>query len=424
MIIAPILMAILIISASSAQAQITVETLYPTYTSATSVILHGHVYEIEDMDDGDTLQIYFELNEPGGPVATSQVFLVTNKTEDEHFVAPMYGLDGDTDYEYRIFAGAIDGDPILVVGDIETFETEELDFDAPTVGTNYATAESSNSATLSGTVEEFGGYNESTNYFKIGTDPTNLNIVSPSIITKDPFGFFEIDQNKDLQPEKVTYFQACGFNLSGESCGDVEFFNTHGKSPVDIIINDLEQIGTCSYKIDYDVQMGGGLPLSATATLRVGNPDGEEAFYTREFLYEGDDDEIIIDYSMFVLAGIDIDDEKSLFSLRVTSAGITGRVSGIILFDGETCEDEFGFMMRTTDTDDIDIFPNPATDKIAIKNKEKGEIKIFDVAGQMIQSYEIESGLTEVYISHLPAGVYMIEYQNDHSRSVKKIVKQ
>ena len=77
--------------------------------------------------------------------------------------------------------------------------------------------------------------------------------------------------------------------------------------------------------------------------------------------------------------------------------------------------------------DDINIYPNPATDKITIEIL--GAIKetilaIVDIEGQLLITQQINELKTQIDINTLPSGVYFVRLTNDKTVEVGKIIKE
>jgi len=78
----------------------------------------------------------------------------------------------------------------------------------------------------------------------------------------------------------------------------------------------------------------------------------------------------------------------------------------------------------------LDIFPNPAKDKIQIEcsefKNESGMIEILSLEGKMIMEKEIEIGIEniELDLNNLKSGVYLCKITIDNRSSTKKIIKE
>jgi hypothetical protein len=71
----------------------------------------------------------------------------------------------------------------------------------------------------------------------------------------------------------------------------------------------------------------------------------------------------------------------------------------------------------------IDIYPNPAVNNLTIESPQSAIIEITNIQGQLIKTFTI-SGKTNIDISSLPSGVYIIEAKTDKEMTVKKFVKE
>lgn len=409
-------------------AQVTVTTLGPQFESESSLVLHAHVYDAGLLEDGDTLELRFVYAGPGMFGEIGEIY-ITNES-NTHFEAPLTGLlpGMEVSYEGRLYNLGEDI-PIAFGGEYFT-ETNDLDFEEPEVETEYATNMSSKGASLFGVVEEYGGYSTVNAFSQISEDPYTVELTSSSVIVTQPYGDFGIDF-WGLKPEKLYHYWQCASNPTAMSCGDREFFNTTSPGPVDISIYAYEQIGTCSMEIFFNVNAG-NRPDQMKGEFRVGNP-GESAFYTAYFNYDMDldnDMSLVIDYAPIVMAGIDLNPVTTVFSIRMDSYGILGKVSGKLPFEGEACNEEFEFAgegdaTRMTGQSIIKMYPNPTIEKIFIQNSIGGNASISDLSGKVIESYQIESGVNEIYLSHLSAGTYIVIFKGeDGERIMEKIIKQ
>ena len=72
----------------------------------------------------------------------------------------------------------------------------------------------------------------------------------------------------------------------------------------------------------------------------------------------------------------------------------------------------------------IQVYPNPANDKVTIITNKLGLIKITDINGRIIISKNIEAVKAIIDISEISGGVYSIQIMTDKGMTVKKLVKQ
>jgi len=74
--------------------------------------------------------------------------------------------------------------------------------------------------------------------------------------------------------------------------------------------------------------------------------------------------------------------------------------------------------------DIIRIFPNPAIDNITIETHQKSTMEILNIQGQTILQQQIQQGKTNIDISGLAKGVYILRLNNNDKTAVTKIVKE
>jgi len=72
----------------------------------------------------------------------------------------------------------------------------------------------------------------------------------------------------------------------------------------------------------------------------------------------------------------------------------------------------------------IHIFPNPAIDNITIETHQKSTMEILNIQGQTIIQQPIQQGKTNIDISGLAKGVYILRLNNNDKTAVTKIVKE
>lgn len=70
------------------------------------------------------------------------------------------------------------------------------------------------------------------------------------------------------------------------------------------------------------------------------------------------------------------------------------------------------------------ISPNPAIDKIEIILKEKSEIKILNLEGQILKKYISDKNNFSINISDITKGLYLISIHNNSGTIIKKLIKE
>jgi photosystem II stability/assembly factor-like uncharacterized protein len=72
----------------------------------------------------------------------------------------------------------------------------------------------------------------------------------------------------------------------------------------------------------------------------------------------------------------------------------------------------------------VKIFPNPVNDKLTIDALQKSTMVILDIQGQTILQLQIQQGKTDINISELASGVYILRLCSNDKTEVARIVKE
>jgi len=72
----------------------------------------------------------------------------------------------------------------------------------------------------------------------------------------------------------------------------------------------------------------------------------------------------------------------------------------------------------------IVVYPNPAKDKLTIESLQKSTIEILNIQGQTISQQQIQQGKTDIDISGLAKGVYILRLCSNDKTAVTRIVKE
>jgi len=72
----------------------------------------------------------------------------------------------------------------------------------------------------------------------------------------------------------------------------------------------------------------------------------------------------------------------------------------------------------------LTVYPNPAINNITIETLQKSIMEILNIQGQSILQQQIQQGKTDVDISGLAKGVYILRLNNNDKAAVTKIVKE
>jgi hypothetical protein len=77
-----------------------------------------------------------------------------------------------------------------------------------------------------------------------------------------------------------------------------------------------------------------------------------------------------------------------------------------------------------TNSLNIVVYPNPATNSLTIESPQNGVIEITNIQGQLIKSFMATSNKTSIDVSAFPSGVYIIEVKTEKGIEVCKFVKE
>jgi len=74
--------------------------------------------------------------------------------------------------------------------------------------------------------------------------------------------------------------------------------------------------------------------------------------------------------------------------------------------------------------DRIIIYPNPTTDNFTVHSPQKSSIQIIDVRGKIIRTLTATANRSEIDISDLPRGLYVIKIDTEKGFVIRKVIKQ
>jgi len=83
-----------------------------------------------------------------------------------------------------------------------------------------------------------------------------------------------------------------------------------------------------------------------------------------------------------------------------------------------------GFEEMNNHERNIAVYPNPATNHINIETSSEGIITISTIQGQLIKTTATSGSKTNVDVSALPCGVYIVEVRTEKGIGVKKFIKE
>jgi photosystem II stability/assembly factor-like uncharacterized protein len=75
-------------------------------------------------------------------------------------------------------------------------------------------------------------------------------------------------------------------------------------------------------------------------------------------------------------------------------------------------------------TNTLTIYPNPSSDKITIETSTEGHLSILNLKGQELLNQYISRPSTQIDITYMPSGVYIIRFTNEKTVQVLKIIRK
>jgi YVTN family beta-propeller protein len=101
----------------------------------------------------------------------------------------------------------------------------------------------------------------------------------------------------------------------------------------------------------------------------------------------------------------------------ITQNGCSSDTSNIITVNISNLNENYLFS-------DISIYPNPAINTIIIKCRQKSSINIINIQGQTILQQQLLQDKTDINISGLAKGVYILRINNNNKTKVTKFLKE
>ncbi|MFH2143681.1 MAG: T9SS type A sorting domain-containing protein [Bacteroidota bacterium] len=82
------------------------------------------------------------------------------------------------------------------------------------------------------------------------------------------------------------------------------------------------------------------------------------------------------------------------------------------------------YIEELTAEDDVNIYPNPANDRINLLTKENATFEIINIQGQIVDTKSLIDKSNNLDISNLPSGVYTLRIKTDRGIAIRKLIKQ
>jgi hypothetical protein len=122
----------------------------------------------------------------------------------------------------------------------------------------------------------------------------------------------------------------------------------------------------------------------------------------------------IIDLSLYVYPSCHL---AFKYSSNATEGAAAWEIDNILVYS------EGGVSIAERQVEMMNIFPNPASDYAHLYFSNEGEIKISNLAGQMIHTEAVQSGRTTIDLSAFPKGLYLLRYVGiDASQQMGKLL--
>ena len=123
------------------------------------------------------------------------------------------------------------------------------------------------------------------------------------------------------------------------------------------------------------------------------------------------------------------------FSIKLHSglpSGTQIRNKGYIYFDGNppvitstaTNTLEATTQINTLATNEIKVYPNPASDQITVENLQNGRVEILNITGSVLISQQITSNKATIAVNEFPTGVYILKTISNGNTTTRKFIKQ
>ncbi len=74
-------------------------------------------------------------------------------------------------------------------------------------------------------------------------------------------------------------------------------------------------------------------------------------------------------------------------------------------------------------TQNLKVYPNPATDMVTVSAGQAGKLNVFDLTGKMINTFDLHNGDNILSVSGLQKGMYILNFQlNDGTQKTEKLI--
>lgn len=203
----------------------------------------------------------------------------------------------------------------------------------------------------------------------------------------------------------------------------IDFKYSSARAPFIRINNDLRLYGLPD-SIGFRFNANGAGLSNVSLTIRPNN-ESKSKVIQFDSVATDKEEEIVIDLAQAVsgfgspvIYPIFIETIRfNLNSKQMTSGNSYSiTLDGLYLYYGK-------YVVSATDfaTDmHLDIYPNPATDKLYVPTKGDDTIKVYDIEGRMMLSVPAAEGITEIDISSMKPGIYVVRTSTSSAKLVVK----
>lgn len=169
------------------------------------------------------------------------------------------------------------------------------------------------------------------------------------------------------------------------------------------------------------VNLNGMTPISQGDTLYVKKND---TYYNINLTYT---DSVELSFMYIIMGSPTVYNQMHSCNYSVSNlvyAGGCGPNGYYLQGSYDTCYTCSQTAIEKSIESEIDIYPNPAKNKIEIEGLPTGQIELMDLNGRIIQIDNFFETKTSVDISRLSSGVYLIRIKTDKGLIMRKLIRE
>ena len=174
-----------------------------------------------------------------------------------------------------------------------------------------------------------------------------------------------------------------------------------------------------------------GLALSPNRYWTIHRLDKGEAVINAEFQYQKNktyDGDLITSAndSIIILYRKDGSQKWQHIDFTVKGNNNVGLISVKNIQSGDyvlaVCNEEYTGMEESSNSSNINIYPNPVEDfiRLSVLSNQPSAVKIYNISGMMIEELTFDANEIEINVSDYNPGTYLIEFDNEIIKFVKK----